>query len=121
MNSDVRATVEGVAKKVYAELRGGYLESVYQQAMAIEFRELGIAYEIEHTREVFYRGQRVGEHKLDFLVLDDVVIELKSVDKVSKAMRAQLGAYLRNMNIKAGLLVNFPNEGDEPTIEPIEG
>ena len=76
---------------------------------------------IEHTREVFYRGQRVGEHKLDFLVLDDVVIELKSVDKVSKAMRAQLGAYLRNMNIKSGLLVNFPNEGDEPTIEPIEG
>ena len=120
MSDDMQATIESIAKKVYDELGGGYLESVYQQAMAIEFRELGIAYEVEHTREVFYRGQRVGEHKLDFLVLGDLVVELKSVDKVQKAHRAQLRAYLRNMGKQSGLLINFPNEGDEPEIEPVE-
>ena len=47
----------------------GYLESVYQQALAIEFREMGIAHKAEHAREVFYRGPRAGEHKLDFMAL----------------------------------------------------
>ena len=116
------------AKRVYAELRGGYDEKVYQQAMAIEFRELGVAYEVEHTREIFYKKQRVGEHRLDFLVLvlddDDVVIELKAVDSLKKA-RVQLGAYLRTLSKKtgikqSGMLINFPNEGDEPTIEHVE-
>ena len=76
MSDDVRATVEDAAKRVYAELGGGHLESVYRLAMAIEFRELGISYETEHTREIFYKEQRVGEHRLDFLVLDDDVVRI---------------------------------------------
>ena len=54
MDSEVRETVEEIARQVYGTLRGGYNESVYQQAMAIEFRERGIAYEMSNTREVFY-------------------------------------------------------------------
>ena len=122
MPDDVRETVEEAARRVYAELRGGYRESVYRQALAIEFRDLGIAYEVENTREVFYKKQRVGDHILDFLVLDDddVVIELKAIGSLGKDHRAQLGAYLRNMSKKSGMLINFPNEGDEPEIEHID-
>ena len=124
MSDDVRATVEDAAKRVYAELGGGHLESVYRLAMAIEFRELGISYETEHTREIFYKEQRVGEHRLDFLVLDDdVVIELKAIESTKKGL-AQLGAYLRTLSKKtgrkqSGMLINFPPEGDEPTFEHV--
>ncbi len=105
--NDVRETVEEAAERVYAELGGGHLESVYRQATAIEFREVGIDYEVEHTREIFYKEQRVGEHRLDFLVLvlddDDVVIELKAKDSAGKPDRAQLGSYLRTLSKKTGM------------------
>ena len=120
MPEDVKEAISEAAKNVYAELQGGYHESVYQQAMAIEFREMGIAYDVEHSREVFYKGQRVGEQRLDFLVLDDVVLELKAVDKVTNAMKAQLRSYLRTTGTESGILLNFPNEGEAPTIEPVQ-
>ena len=93
--------------------------------MAIEFRELGVKYEVEHTWEVFYKDQRVGEHRLDFLVLDDVVIELKAIDNLQKKNRAQLGAYMRTLSKKtgmkqSGMLINFRNEGDEPTFKHVD-
>ena len=124
MSDDVRATVEDVARRVYAELGGGYDEKVYQRAMAIEFRELGIKYEVEHVREVFYQGHWVGDHRLDFLVLvlddEDVVVELKAKESISKPDRAQLRAYLHNLGKKSGILINFPYEGEEPKICPVE-
>ena len=88
--------------------------------MAIELRELGIRYEVEHVREVFYQGHRVGDHRLDFLVLvlddGDVVVELKAKDNLGKSDRAQLKAYLHNMGKNSEILINFPNEGEEPKI-----
>ena len=124
MSDDVRATVEDVARKVYAELGGGYDEVVYQRAMAIEFRELGVSYEVEQTRGIFYKKHWVGNHRLDFLVLvsdnEDLVVELKTTDSLKKA-RVQLGAYLRNLGKKSGVLINFPNEGEEPIFEDVPG
>ena len=123
MTDDVRETVKDVAGRVYAELGGGYDEAVYQRAMAIEFRELGVSYEVEQTRGIFYKNHWVGNHRLDFLVLvlddEDVVVELKTTDSLKKA-RVQLGAYLRNLGKKSGMLIHFPNEGEKPTIEDIE-
>ena len=122
MPDDMRDTVEDAARRVYEELRGGYKENVYRQALAVEFRDLGIEYQTEHTREVFYKKQRVGEQRLDFLVLgnDDLVIELKAIGSLGNDHRAQLKAYLRNLGKKSGMLINFPNEGNEPEFETVD-
>ena len=119
MDSEIRETVETVARQVYDTLRGGYNESVYQQAMAIEFRERGIPYEVSNTREVFYTDQWVGQHELDLAVLDEVVIELKAVQSKnpSEGDEAQLAAYLRTVGKKEGIVINFPKspKATEPT------
>ena len=119
MDSEIKETVETIAKQVYGTLLGGYNESVYQQAMAIEFRERGISYEVSNTREVFYKNQWVGKQELDLAVLDEVVIELKAVQtkEPTVADRAQLAAYLRTVGKQEGVVINFPKDKDatEPT------
>ena len=118
MNSETEATVLEVANEVYAELRGGHDESVYQQAMAYEFRLRKISYKVEATAEVLYKKQRVGTRRLDFVVVaeNDLVIELKAKDKIGPKDCAQLRAYLRTVGQQSGLLINFPS-GDADTVE----
>ena len=123
MNSKTEATVLEVANEVYAELRGGHDESVYQQAMAYEFRLRNISYRVEDTAEVLYKDkQRVGTRRLDFVVVaeNDTVIELKAKDKIAPKDRAQLRAYLRTMGQQSGLLINFRyDDADAVEHEPI--
>lgn len=124
MDKEVRETVEEIARQVYSTLRGGYNESVYQQAMAIEFRERGIDYEVSNTREVFYKDQWVGKQELDLAVLDGVVIELKAAQtkEPSVAHKAQLAAYLRTTGRREGIVINFPKDPDatEPAFAEVE-
>lgn len=124
MDREVKATVEEIARQVYGTLRGGYNESIYQQAMAIEFRERNIAYEVSNTREVFYKDQWVGKQELDLAVLDGVVIELKAAQskEPTVAHKAQLAAYLRTTGRQKGIVINFPKdpEATEPAFANIE-
>ena len=102
-------TIEKAARDVYAALKGGYNERVYEEAMAVEFRRNGIPYEVSRTVEIFYDGQKVGEHELDFTcTAGEVVVELKALASVSKATEAQLRAYLRTTGKRRGILINFP-------------
>ena len=124
MDEEVKATVQEIARQVYGTLRGGYNESVYQQAMAIEFRERGIGYETSNTREVFYKGQWVGKQELDLAVLDGIVIELKAAQskEPTVAHKAQLAAYLRTTGRQEGIVINFPKdpEATKPTFADVE-
>ena len=117
MNNEVKATVKEIAQQVYDTLRGGYNESVYQQAMAIEFRERGIDYEVSNTREVFYKDQWVGKQELDLAVVDGVVIELKAAQsrEPTVAHKAQLAAYLRTTGRREGIVINFPKDLEATT------
>ena len=111
MSSKTEEAVLEVANEVYAELRGGHDESVYQQAMAYEFRLRNISYKVEATAEVLYKDkQRVGTRRLDFVVVaeNDSVIELKAKSKIEPKDCAQLRAYLRTVGQQSGLLINFP-------------
>jgi len=89
--------------------------------MAVELRLLGLRYEIERNIEVFYRGARVGLHRLDFIVDGNLVVELKAAGKISEHNFAQTSAYLRTTNLKTALVINFPSpeKDDGPEIEII--
>lgn len=115
------STIREAAQEVYEILGAGYIEAIYEEAMAVELRKRNIGYEIERTTEVFYKGEKVGEHKLDFVVDDKLVVELKAGASIAKSHIAQLGSYMKTLGIPHGLLINFPYPGkDAPDVHPVE-
>ena len=112
--------VKDAAKVLYAELGGGYLEGIYEEAMAIELRERKIPYEVERNREIFYKGIKVGTHRLDFIVNSSLVVELKAGTGITKSHEGQTTAYLKATGLKKGLILNFPYpEKEEPDYKPV--
>ena len=92
---------------VHKGLGPGLLESAYEAALEIEFRETGMSFRRQHPLPVIYRGQVVGDYRLDFLVDDSVVVEIKSVERMDPVFTAQILTYLRASGKKVGLLFNF--------------
>jgi GxxExxY protein len=97
----------GCMIEVHKELGPGFLESVYRRAVAVELREQGIPFETEKKIELRYKKKRVGAHRLDLLIADELVIELKTVENLHKKHYAQVRSYLKAMQRSVGLLVNF--------------
>ncbi len=121
VRKDLRSVVSDAARRVYKELGSGFNEQVYGQAMAIELRSLGLDYEVERNIEVFYKGERVGLHRLDFIVDRSLVIELKAAGSVSDRNFAQTRAYLKTTALRFALVINFPSAGDDgPVIEFVQ-
>ena len=94
---------------IHKELGPGLLESVYQACMVIELESLGHLVTSQVPLPVFYRDQKIMENgfRLDLLVEDQIVVELKSVEKVQPIHLKQLLTYLRLANKPLGLLINF--------------
>ena len=92
---------------VHKALGPGLLEAAYEAALEIEFKATGVAYRRQHPLVVTYRGQAVGDYRLDFLVEDSVVVEIKSVGRMDPVFTAQVLTYLRASGKKVGLLFNF--------------
>lgn len=98
----------GSAMEVYKNLGHGLLESIYQEAMALELQEKDILCTLEKEVPVFYKKQKLKKSfRLDMLVDDKVIVELKSVSKLGAEHRIQLCNYLRLTNKPIGLLINF--------------
>ncbi len=97
------------AMKVHSELGPGLLETVYNACMAIELQNIGLEVKREVPLPVFYHGHMVSEEgfRLDLLVEDRVVVELKSVESVHDVHKKQLLTYLRLADKPLGLLINF--------------
>ena len=101
-------TVIGCAIEVHRALGPGLLENVYRPRLAKEFRDKGIRYRTEVNIPVWYKGERVDcAYRLDFLVEDWLVIELKSVERIIPAHVAQVITYLRLVQARQGLIFNF--------------
>jgi len=96
--------------QVHQTLGPGFLESVYRRAMLIELRKQGLATEVEKEVVVLYDGHEVGRHRLDLLVEGQVILELKTVEGLSKAHYAQVRSYLKATGLEIALLVNFAGE-----------
>ncbi len=97
------------AINVHKELGPGLLETVYQACIVIELRGMDIKVESEVALPVIYQGQRVHDQgfRLDLLIEDTIIVELKSVEKVQDVHKKQLLTYLRLANKPLGLLINF--------------
>ena len=97
----------GAAIAVHRALGPGLHERHYQEAMSIEFEEQGISYVSPFTVPMLYKSRKIGEYRIDFLVEDEVVVELKSIPLGQPAFDAQILTYLRVASRKVGLLINF--------------
>jgi len=100
----------GAAYEVHRELGPGFLEKVYEGALAQELTSRGVPVRCQAEIRVRYKGQEVGVYYADVLVDDNVVCEIKAVESLSSAHEAQLLHYLKATSIKVGLLLNFGSQ-----------
>ena len=105
---DVTYQIRGAIYDVYKTLGPGLLESVYEEALCFELEQRGLTVERQKMVPINYKGHVLRtELRLDIIVEDAVIIELKSVEEMKNLFAKQLLTYLRLMDKKVGLLVNF--------------
>ena len=97
----------GCAMKVHGTLGPGFLESVYQNALALELRKVGMKVECEKRIQVTYDGVVVGDFVADMLINEHILVENKAVQVLASAHEVQLVNYLTATGIDIGLLLNF--------------
>lgn len=96
-----------VAFEVHNALGPGFVEEIYEEAMAYEFDLRKIPYERQKEVIVSYKGHKVGKHRMDFIVASKIILELKAVSELTDAFRQRTLSYLKATNLKLGLLINF--------------
>ena len=104
---ELSSRVIGAAIEVHRELGPGFLESIYEEALKVELLEHKIKYDCQKEIEIEYLGVIVGLHRLDLLIENEIIVELKTVKDLADIHFAQLRSYLKATNIKVGLLLNF--------------
>ncbi len=106
-NRQATARIIAAAIRVHRELGPGFLESVYEQALAVEFALSGVQFVRQKTVPLFYKDHQIGEHRLDFLVEDQIIVELKAISALDDIHFAIGRSYLKATNLQDGLLLNF--------------
>ncbi|WP_319577546.1 GxxExxY protein [uncultured Desulfobacter sp.] len=100
--------VIGCAIEVHRELGPGLLESTYEQCLAHELSKNDISFKLQHPLPVIYKSVRIDcGYRVDLLVEDKLILELKSVEQIKNIHTAQLLTYMKLAHIKTGLLINF--------------
>ena len=99
--------VIGAAIEVHRTLGPGYLESVYEEALCVELNLQGILHRAQVTFALNYKNHKVGEGRLDLLIEDELIVELKAVDSLAPIHSAQIISYLKATGKNLGLLINF--------------
>lgn len=98
----------GCCMEVHSELGCGFLEAIYQEALELSFMDTEIPFEREVQLDVFYKGRELNKkYFADFICFDEIIVELKAVDKLSEVHYAQVLNYLKATGKRVGLLVNF--------------
>ncbi len=104
---DLAGRIIGLAMKVHTTLGAGFIEAVYNNALAIEMRRAGVSVQREKDLRVMYEGEAVGLFTADMIVDGVLIIEAKAVHALVKAHEVQLVNYLTATGIDEGLLLNF--------------
>ena len=107
LNDPLTGKVIGCAMKVHSTLGPGFLESVYEHALAHELRKAGVIFAEQQPIDVFYDGVTVGHFTADLLVQNRLIVELKAAQSLCEAHEVQLVNYLLATGINTGLLINF--------------
>jgi GxxExxY protein len=98
----IRAAIE-----VHRNLGPGFLESIYEEALCVEFDAVGIPYERQKTIPLMYRDRPIGEHRLDLLVAGSIVVELKAIAGLEKIHFSVVRSYMKAVGCDVGLILNF--------------
>jgi GxxExxY protein len=106
-HSDITSKIIGCAMTVHKTLGSGYMEVVYQRALAIEMNLQSIDFSREKKMPVHYKGYEVGSRRADFLVEGKVMVEIKALKKLEDVHLAQTLNYLEASSLEIGLLLNF--------------
>jgi len=104
---ELTGEIIAAAIAVQRELGPGYVESIYEEALCVEFGLRGILHERQKVVDVAYRAHKVGEHRLDLLVEHRVVVELKAVKALEDVHFAVVRSYMKALDTPSGLLLNF--------------
>ena len=99
--------VIGCAMKVHRALGPGFLESVYQNALAHEFAKSKVRIQAQHRIPVYYEEVMVGDFYADFMIGDNLIIEIKAIQCLNKEHEVQIVNYLTGTGVDLGLLINF--------------
>ena len=106
-HAELTEAIIGAAIEVHHDLGPGFLESIYEGALSVELEKRRISYVRQLSVPVLYKGRQVGEHRLDLLVADKIVVELKAIKALEDVHFAIVKSYLRATNRRHGLLLNF--------------
>src|SRR5437773_11273439 len=106
-DSKLTEQIIAAAIRVHRALGPGFLESVYEEALAVEFALRGIAFIRQHPVPLFYRDHQIGEHRLDFLIENRIIVELKAVETLENVHFAIVRSYLKATGLADGLILNF--------------
>ena len=113
-SDQLSSVIIGAAIEVHRHLGPGLLENTYERALIFEFDQRGLEVKSQQTVPVIYKGHSLGtDYKLDLLVNDLVIVELKAVEKVLPIHKAQPLTYLKLKKLWLGLLINF----NEPVVK----
>ncbi len=111
LKEEVYAVV-GAAIEVHRELGPGFLEAVYQEALQIELRERGIPFGAQKRLRISYKGRTLEkEYFADLVCYDQVIVELKALDRLSGSEQAQMLNYLKATGFRVGVLIDFGSRG----------
>ena len=105
--NDLTYKIIGCAMKVHNTLGPGFQEVIYQRCLKIEFLKADLSFAREQEHEIFYEGTHVGTRRADFVIENEVVLEIKAVVALQDVHLAQAINYLEAYNLEVGLLINF--------------
>jgi GxxExxY protein len=104
---DITDQIIGCAIEVHRHLGPGLLESVYESALCLELKSVGLPFTRQVGVPVYYKGELIAEHRPDLVVKEEVVVEIKSVEHFNPVFLAQMLTYLRITGLHVGLILNF--------------
>lgn len=107
MNDPLTQRIIGAAIEVHRSLGCGLIESIYEEALAYEFELREIKFQRQVELDVMYKGKVIKGQRLDLLVENQVVVEIKSLSKLPEVATAQVLSYLKATGLKRGLILNF--------------
>src|SRR5207248_8652122 len=106
-NYELSERVIAAAIRVHRELGPGFLEVMYEEALSLELATAGLSFERQKLLPVFYREHLIGEHRLDLLVEQKVILEIKAISALEDIYFAIVRSYLKAANLDDALLLNF--------------
>ncbi len=107
LEDKITEKIIGCAIEVHRNLGPGLLEKIYENALCVELEANNIKFESQKLLAVNYKGNYLGDYKIDILVEDKIVIEIKSVERHDPIFEAQILSYMKLGGFKIGLLINF--------------